>query len=101
VGVINSPTAVDTLGMFLPHAETIYPAIIILLTALQKTHCDTTLQGEVSTRSLQFAPAPEVTQQDFSTDAGFSMRVRAGGTGSAESLNIARELKDDSAIFHV
>ncbi|THU98846.1 hypothetical protein K435DRAFT_795351 [Dendrothele bispora CBS 962.96] len=59
VGVLNY--IVDNyVSTVLPHAETIYPNIIILLTTLQKTHWDTTLQGscQIPSMSMCFALAP-------------------------------------------
>jgi len=51
-------TAGPYLNVILPHMESIYPTTIILLTALRKTHCDSTLQtAEVTSRSLRFATA--------------------------------------------
>ncbi|KAF5362915.1 hypothetical protein D9758_007094 [Tetrapyrgos nigripes] len=48
-------TATDYLTAIVPHATTIYPAVIILLTALRKTHCDSTLQGRTPSQSIRFA----------------------------------------------
>ncbi|THU98156.1 hypothetical protein K435DRAFT_838280 [Dendrothele bispora CBS 962.96] len=59
VGVLNY-TVDDYVSTLAPHAETIYPNIIILLTTLQKTHWDTTLQGscQIPSMSMCFALAP-------------------------------------------
>ncbi|THU95037.1 hypothetical protein K435DRAFT_756123 [Dendrothele bispora CBS 962.96] len=49
-------SASEYLAVLFPHLETIYPNTIILLTALQKTHCETTLQGRVSiSQPIHFA----------------------------------------------
>ncbi|KAK7471184.1 hypothetical protein VKT23_002594 [Stygiomarasmius scandens] len=56
---VLSPIANSYVAIVLPHAATIYPTMIVLLTALQKTLCDTTLQGEVyvTQNSIRFASA--------------------------------------------
>ncbi|KAK7437618.1 hypothetical protein VKT23_018517 [Stygiomarasmius scandens] len=58
IGLLNE-VAETYFTSVLPHAETIYPNIIILLTTLQKTHCDTTLQGQSVSQPLQFASAQQ------------------------------------------
>ncbi|KAF5374349.1 hypothetical protein D9758_004698 [Tetrapyrgos nigripes] len=45
------------LNVILPHVEAIYPTAIILLTALRKTHCDSTLQTAQVQSQLRFASA--------------------------------------------
>ncbi|KAK7437619.1 hypothetical protein VKT23_018518 [Stygiomarasmius scandens] len=42
-----SVTAGAYIGVIFPHAASLYPTLIILLSAIQKTHCDSTLQGQV------------------------------------------------------
>ncbi|KAK7438453.1 hypothetical protein VKT23_018066 [Stygiomarasmius scandens] len=74
------------LGTILPHAAGIYPTAIILLSASQKSYCDTTLQGELPTLSIQtkqsqgasqpirFASAPprRYTSDPSATELGMS-----------------------------
>jgi len=44
------PSVLSFLGLIAPHTASMYPTAIILLSALQKTHCDTTLQGPMQTQ---------------------------------------------------
>jgi hypothetical protein len=64
VSDIFSPLAQDYLGVMIPHLATIYPTAIILLTALNKSHCDSTLKGQSFSQSLQFAQAPAASAPD-------------------------------------
>jgi hypothetical protein len=62
----------DYLGGIIPHLATIYPTSIILLTALNKSHVDSTLKGQSFSQSLQFAPpaasAPNSTQSQHTSN---------------------------------
>ncbi|THU99682.1 hypothetical protein K435DRAFT_837583 [Dendrothele bispora CBS 962.96] len=83
-------TAGSYLNDILPHMEAIYPTTIILLTALKKTHCDTTLQGRQTqgSSSIRFAPSPpsQLSQSvQFSVGAG-AMHSRSFGGEEVESI---------------
>ncbi|KAF5343553.1 hypothetical protein D9758_012958 [Tetrapyrgos nigripes] len=85
-------------GTILPHAAGIYPTTIILLTAFQKSCCDTTLQGQVPslgvhttkssdreergvpTQSLRFAPmqATRTGDEDFRSSSDFGRSASRG-----------------------
>jgi hypothetical protein len=51
-----SLTSQNYLGAVIPHLAALYPTSIILLTALNKSHVESTLKGQSFSQSLQFAP---------------------------------------------
>ncbi|THU96302.1 hypothetical protein K435DRAFT_965987 [Dendrothele bispora CBS 962.96] len=55
IGVFGFKTLVF-LGTIAPYTASMYPTIIILLSAMQKTHCDATLRGQAGSESIRFAP---------------------------------------------
>ncbi|THU96607.1 hypothetical protein K435DRAFT_858386 [Dendrothele bispora CBS 962.96] len=58
-----SVTAGAYIGVIFPHAASLYPTLIILLSALQKTYCDTTFQGKIGSQPMEFSSgAPGATQ---------------------------------------
>ncbi|THU96039.1 hypothetical protein K435DRAFT_966125 [Dendrothele bispora CBS 962.96] len=77
----------DTTGAYLdtvlPHLTLIYPSVIILLSQLKKTQCDTILQGEDSSQSMQFAVAPASNSSRLMQAASFESRagIRPGMIG--------------------
>jgi hypothetical protein len=76
------------LNVILPHVEAIYPTAIILLTALRKTHCDSTLQTAQVQSRLQFASAP-------SDGTRFSQSVHFQGEDRIRAIEFDKEGAED------
>jgi hypothetical protein len=87
VSDLFSSTASSYLGAVIPHLAAIYPTAIILLVALNKSHCDSTLKGQSFSQSLQFAQAsaasvPDSTQyQPMGQIHNFSNDLESGDVG--------------------
>ncbi|KAF5336706.1 hypothetical protein D9758_015094 [Tetrapyrgos nigripes] len=74
-------------GILMPHAASMYPTTIVLLTALQMTYCDTTLKGD-------FSQHGEEGRGRRSRPSNFTMSLRFGEAArspSASTIDIAIE----------
>ncbi|ETW77419.1 hypothetical protein HETIRDRAFT_429650 [Heterobasidion irregulare TC 32-1] len=67
----------DLIQSLIPYVTAIYPTVIILFVALEKSHAETMFEGSMVDGSVHFAAAPSLSSAQTGTHQGSNIHIRS------------------------